>query len=71
MKYSVKGMSCAVCQKTVEQCALSTQGVSEANVNLLTNSMDVNGDYDEKELINAVKAAGYGIKPIKDKSPTN
>lgn len=70
MKYSVKGMSCAVCQKTVEQCALSTQGVLEANVNLLTNSMDVNGDYDEKELINAVKAAGYGIKPIKDKDVT-
>ena len=68
MKYAVKGMSCAVCQRTVEKTALSIKGVEKVNVNLLTNSMDVDGVFDEKELTKAIKASGYGIKPIKKES---
>lgn len=60
-QYNVKGMSCAACSARVEKAVLALDGVTECSVNLLTNSMTVSGTAAEKEIISAVKAAGYGI----------
>lgn len=60
-KYDVKGMSCAACSSRVEQAALSCKGINKASVNLLTNSMQVEGDYQENELAKCIKEAGYEL----------
>lgn len=59
-KYTVTGMSCAACQTRVEKVVAGVQGVTSVSVSLLTNSMQVEGDADSADIINAVKNAGYG-----------
>ena len=58
--YNVTGMSCAACSARVEKAVKSVPGVTGCAVNLLTNSMGVEGDAGDAEIIAAVKAAGYG-----------
>ncbi len=59
-QYDITGMSCAACSARVEKAVLALSGVSECSVNLLTNSMSVEGEADDKQIIDAVKKAGYG-----------
>ncbi len=61
-KYKVTGMSCAACSARVEKAVGKLNGVTSCNVNLLTNSMEVEGDVSEQSVINAVKNAGYGAE---------
>lgn len=60
--YSIKGMSCAACSARVEKAVSGVAGVTECSVNLLTNSMTVEGTADSKAIEKAVRNAGYGIK---------
>ena len=53
-------MSCAACSARVEKAVSAVEGVSSCSVNLLTNSMNVEGAADSDAVINAVTAAGYG-----------
>lgn len=53
-------MSCAACSARVEKAVKAVPGVKEAAVNLLTNSMTVEGTADSGSIISAVKKAGYG-----------
>ena len=59
-QYSITGMSCAACSARVEKAVSSLDGVTSCSVNLLTNSMSVDGDLSDEEIINAVEKAGYG-----------
>lgn len=59
-QYNVIGMSCAACSARVEKAVSSVDGVSSCSVNLLTNSMGVEGTATSKEIIEAVEKAGYG-----------
>lgn len=59
-QYNVTGMSCAACSARVEKAVSSVDGVSSCFVNLLTNSMGVEGTATSKEIIEAVEKAGYG-----------
>ena len=70
-KYKVTGMSCAACQARVEKAVCKLDGIDEVNVNLLTNSMTVEGNVDSKDVIKAVKDAGYGAKLINEKSSSS
>ena len=58
-KYKVTGMSCAACSTRVEKAVSSVKGVSSCNVNLLTNSMLVEGTAKPSDIVNAVEQAGY------------
>ena len=58
-------MTCAACSSRVEKAVLSLDGVTNCSVNLLTNTMDVDGTASEENIINAVVSAGYGIKSNK------
>ena len=53
-------MSCAACSARVEKAVNAVSGVTSCSVNLLTNSMGVEGDVAESEIIKAVVDAGYG-----------
>lgn len=59
-KYEITGMSCAACSARVEKAVRGVMGVESCAVNLLTNSMSVEGPADPKDIIAAVEAAGYG-----------
>ena len=64
-QYKVTGMSCAACSARVEKAVSKVPGVRECTVSLLTNSMSVEGTADEREIIAAVTAAGYGARPMR------
>ncbi len=63
-RFSVTGMSCAACSARVEKAVTSVKGVTSCAVNLLTNSMGVEGSADAEEIISAVVSAGYGACEI-------
>ncbi len=64
-KFEVGGMSCAACSARVEKAVSAVEGVESCNVNLLMNSLSVEGAADSKAVMTAVKKAGYTIKPEK------
>lgn len=53
-------MSCAACQSRVEKVVSVLDGVDKCEVNLLTNSMTVEGNASDAAIISAVNKAGYG-----------
>ena len=59
-RYDVTGMSCAACSARVEKAVLSVDGVQTCSVNLLTNSMTVDGTASHEAIVAAVSEAGYG-----------
>jgi len=61
-RYNVGGMTCSACSAHVEKSVSKLNGVSKAEVNLLTNSMTV--EYDGRkcqrsDIITAVEQGGY------------
>lgn len=62
-KFDVTGMTCSACSSRVEKCVRRLDGVKEVNVNLLTNSMQVEFDdalLTSEDIIGKVVKAGYG-----------
>lgn len=59
-RYNVTGMSCAACSTRVEKAVSAVDGVKGCSVNLLANSMIVEGDAATEIVIGAVEKAGYG-----------
>ena len=70
-QYTVNGMSCAACTARVEKAVSGVKGVTSCSVSLLTNSMSVEGTADSKEIIEAVRNAGYTASLKKDNSKQN
>ena len=60
-RFKITGMSCAACAARVEKATSSVDGIRSCSVNLLTNSMTVEGDAPTEAIELAVKRAGYGI----------
>ena len=65
-RYIVTGMSCAACSARVENAVRRVKGVTGCSVSLLTNSMSVEGQARQEDVIAAVKAAGYGASPAEE-----
>ncbi|MBQ7986197.1 MAG: heavy metal translocating P-type ATPase [Clostridia bacterium] len=63
-KFTVTGMSCAACSARVEKAVSHVSGVTACSVNLLTNSMTVDGTATDAEIISAVENAGYGATSL-------
>ncbi|MBR1602407.1 MAG: copper-translocating P-type ATPase [Synergistaceae bacterium] len=63
--YIITGMSCAACSARVEKAVKKLDDVKSCAVNLLTNSMRVEGSVLPEVVIAAVEKAGYGAK-LKD-----
>ena len=61
-RYQVTGMSCAACSTHIENAVAKVEGVETVSVNLLMNSMNVEGTATDDEIIRAVQAAGYGAQ---------
>ena len=61
-KYNVSGMSCAACSARVQRAVEAVDGVQSCAVNLLTNTMTVDGEVSSESVISAVEKAGYGAE---------
>ena len=64
--FDITGMTCAACSARVGKAASSVEGVEEANVNLLKNSMELVYDGTDETcsaVISAIERAGYGAIP--------
>lgn len=71
MKFNITGMSCAACSARVEKAVTSIEGVSFCSVNLLTNSMIVEGTATKESIIDAVVTAGYGVSDNENSEKIN
>ena len=69
-KFDVTGMSCAACSARVERAVSAVEGVDSRAVNLLSNSMTVEGPASDEDIIGAVTKAGYGASPVGEKKNT-
>lgn len=69
-QFNVTGMSCAACSARVEKAVSSVKGVESCSVSLLTNSMGVEGNASDSEIIQAVQNAGYGISLKGSENPS-
>ncbi|MBP5251219.1 MAG: heavy metal translocating P-type ATPase [Treponema sp.] len=70
-QYTITGMSCAACSARVENAVSKLNGVSSCSVNLLTNSMSLEGSASDSEIISAVEKAGYGASLKGGSNPEN
>lgn len=69
--YNITGMSCAACSSRIEKAVSRVEGVDSCSVNLLTNSMSVEGTADPSTIICAVEHAGYGASVKKSGKSLN
>lgn len=63
VSFPVTGMTCAACQARVQRSLASQPGVTDASVNLITNTAAVKYDpalVTPEHLVEAVRATGYG-----------
>lgn len=67
--YSVLGMGCAACSASVEKAVSAIEGVTKCEVNLLTNSMTVEGTAKTEDIISAVERAGFNASLITEAVP--
>jgi len=58
--YDITGMSCAACSSRVERAVLKLEGVESVSVNLLTETLGIEGNVPSEAVIEAVTKAGYG-----------
>ncbi|MFG6159011.1 heavy metal translocating P-type ATPase [Halomonas sp. 1390] len=65
-RFSISGMTCASCVKSVQQAIEQTPGVISAEVNFGTHTAQVRGSANPDALIHAVEDVGYGAEPIVD-----
>lgn len=73
-KFRVTGMTCSACSAHVEKAVKKCAGVTSVAVNLLGNSMLVEGEFSADEILKSVRDTGYGAEPdapdgAKPKSP--
>ena len=54
-KFDVKGMSCAACVAHVDKAVRGVEGVKDCQVNLLTNSMEV--EYSDPSIVKKINMA--------------
>lgn len=59
--FDVRGMTCASCISHVEKAAQSVSGVTGAQASLMTNTVLVEGDFNDAAIADAVKKAGYAV----------
>lgn len=61
-QFHVTGMGCAACSARVEKAVSNVPGVTSCAVNLLTNTLVVEGTVSSTDVMKAVEDAGYGIE---------
>ncbi|MGE0396486.1 MAG: heavy metal translocating P-type ATPase [Kofleriaceae bacterium] len=65
IELTITGMTCAACVRRIEKALRNVPGVTEANVNLVTQraSVQFQPPTTEGTLVDAIEKAGYGVVP--------
>ncbi|WP_418187244.1 heavy metal translocating P-type ATPase [Aliarcobacter lanthieri] len=66
-KFDITGMTCSACSNAVDRSVKKLEGITEVNVNLLSNSMVVKYDdniLDNDKIIKTVEDAGYSASLV-------
>ena len=58
---AIKGMSCASCANRIEKALLAVTGVTQASVNLATETAMIHGDARLSDITQAITSAGYKL----------
>ncbi len=66
VKLKIKGMTCQHCAKTVKEALESVEGVKSARVYFPQGLAEVEGNAETKNLIEAVRRAGYDAEKIEE-----
>ncbi|APT93463.1 transporter [Corynebacterium phocae] len=60
--YTVKGMTCAHCEKSVQEEVGEITGVSSVTANATTGKVTVEGtDFNDEQVAEAIREAGYEL----------
>lgn len=57
--FDVKGMTCDNCVQHVTKALQGVHGVTAVKVDLASNSAKIEGDFDDKQIVDAVEEEGY------------
>ena len=57
--FDVRGMTCDNCVQHVTKAVRQVAGVRDVKVDLASNSANVEGDFDERKIIEAIEEEGY------------
>ncbi len=60
--YAVEGMSCMHCVATIETNLKKINGIDKMIVSLKDSLIQLDGEYDENEVLETIKKAGYSLK---------
>ena len=60
--YEVQDMTCKHCVNTIETTLKNIQGIEKINISLKDKLVQIDGEYDENKMINAIQKSGYSIK---------
>ena len=60
-QFDIKGMHCASCVSKIEKALQQAPGVTQASVNLASNSASVAGDIDPAEITRCIEKLGYTV----------
>lgn len=63
--YEIGGMHCSACKARIEKSVKEIKGTKNVSVNIMTNTLSLSGNYDEKEVFEKVKKLGYEISDKK------
>ena len=69
-RFRVDGMDCASCARTVEKVVGALDGVQAAQVSFGTATLLVSGTIEPQRVERAVRRAGYGARPVGERSST-
>lgn len=58
-QFSISGMHCTNCARTIEKSISKINGIHDVRVNFAAEKALVSGEFDDSEVIQAVKHAGY------------
>ena len=61
LSVGIEGMTCASCAARVEKVLRQLPGVTEATVNLATETATVSGDTDMASVQRAIEKAGFSV----------
>lgn len=60
--YTVTGMSCGGCEQTVEDALSDLHGVTDVTADNETDTVTIDGDYDENTALHTIEDAGYSVE---------
>ena len=63
LTFDVQGMTCDNCVHHVTQAVEGVQGVTAVKVSLAEKSARVEGDFDERKVVEAIEEEGYEAAP--------